>query len=82
MGDIEKAFLNVAVDPDDRDSLRFLWVEDVRHSNLSVVGLLVYRFCLVVVSPFVEWYDKTPSGYLCRSRPSICQKNKRRILCR
>ena len=51
MGDIEKAFLNVAVDPDDRDSLRFLWVEDVRHSNLSVV---VYRFCLVVFSPFVE----------------------------
>ena len=54
MGDIEKAFLNVAVDPEDRDSLRFLWVEDVRDSNLSVV---VYRFCRVVfglnASPFL-----------------------------
>ena len=45
VGVIEKAFLNVAVDPQDRDSLRFLWVEDVRDSNLSV---LVYKFCLVV----------------------------------
>ena len=54
MGDIEKAFLNVAVDPEDRDSLRFFWVEDVRDSNLSVV---VYRFCRVVfglnASPFL-----------------------------
>ena len=54
VGDIEKAFLNVAVDPEDRDSLRFLWVEDVRDSNLSVV---VYRFCRVVfglnASPFL-----------------------------
>ena len=66
MEGIEKAFLNVAVDPEDRNSLRFLWVEDVRHSNLSVV---VYRFCLVVFSPFVEWDDKTPPGWLCRSRP-------------
>ena len=45
MRDIEKTFLNEAVIPEDRDSLRFLWVEDVRDSNLSVV---VYKFCLVV----------------------------------
>ena len=54
MGDIEKAFLNVAVDPQDRNSLRFLWVEDVRDNNLSIV---VYRFCRVVfglnASPFL-----------------------------
>ena len=53
-GDIERAFLNVAVDPEDRNSLRFLWVEDVRGSNLSDV---VYRFCCVVfglnASPFL-----------------------------
>ena len=54
MGDIEKAFLNIAVDAKDRDSLRFLWVEDVRDNNLSIV---VYRFCRVVfrlnASPFL-----------------------------
>ena len=54
MGDIEKAFLNIAVDEKDRDSLRFLWVEDVRDNNLSIV---VCRFCRVVfglnASPFL-----------------------------
>ena len=54
VGDIEKAFLNVAVDEKDRDSLKFLWVEDVRDHNLSIA---VYRFCRVVfglnASPFL-----------------------------
>ena len=54
VGDIEKAFLNIAVDEKDRDSLRFLWVEDVRDNNLSIV---VCRFCRVVfglnASPFL-----------------------------
>ena len=50
-GDIEKAFLNVSVDPRDRDYLRFLWVNDVtsRHPNIQV-----YRFAFVVTSsPFL-----------------------------
>ena len=54
VGDIEKAFLNVAVDEKDRDSLRFLWVEDIRDHNLNIA---VYRFCSVVfglnASPFL-----------------------------
>ena len=44
VGDIEKAFLNVEVDPEDRDCLRFLWVE--KPPDLSQV--VVYRFCRVV----------------------------------
>ena len=54
MGDIEKAFLNIEVDPRDRDFLRFLWVEDMRDNDL---GIVVYKFCRVVfglsASPFL-----------------------------
>ena len=44
VADVEKAFLNIEVDEKDRDSLRFLWVEDVQKGNFSVV---VFRFCRV-----------------------------------
>ncbi|XP_068738177.1 uncharacterized protein [Montipora capricornis] len=53
-GDIEKAFLNISVDPRDRDYLRFLWVDDTgsKHPNLQV-----YRFARVAFgissSPFL-----------------------------
>ena len=53
-GDIEKAFLNILVDPRDRDYLRFLWVDDIKdqHSNLQA-----YRFTRVAfgvsASPFL-----------------------------
>ncbi|XP_068742363.1 uncharacterized protein [Montipora capricornis] len=53
-GDIEKVFLNISVDPRDRDYLRFLWVDDTgsKHPNLQV-----YRFARVAFgissSPFL-----------------------------
>ena len=54
VADIEKAFLNIEVHESDRDSLRFLWVDDVLRNNLN---LAVYRFCRVVFgvnsSPFL-----------------------------
>jgi hypothetical protein len=54
VADIEKAFLNVGVDKDDRDCLRFLW-PDVPNDSKSEVS--VYRFCRVVfgvnASPFL-----------------------------
>ena len=54
VADIEKAFLNIEVHEKDRDSLRFLWVDDVLRNNLNLV---VYRFCRVVFgvnsSPFL-----------------------------
>ena len=52
--DIEKAFLNVEIAKDDRDTLRFLWVNDVTSSTLKPVA---FRFCRVVFgvncSPFL-----------------------------
>ena len=54
VADIEKAFLNIEVHEKDRDSLRFLWVDNVLRNNLNLV---VYRFCRVVFgvnsSPFL-----------------------------
>ena len=54
VGDIEKAFLNIEVDEEDRDYLRFLWVRDPVGRDLDIVA---YRFCRVVfglnASPFL-----------------------------
>lgn len=53
VGDIEKAFLNIGIDKEDRDSVRFLWLED--SPDLSRV--IVYRFRRFVfglnASPFL-----------------------------
>ena len=54
VGDIEKAFLNVEIAKKDRDSLRFLWVDDINSKEIKPVE---YRFCRVVFgvncSPFL-----------------------------
>ena len=54
ISDIEKAFLNIEIARQDRDCLRFLWVQDV---DSDVVNPVVYRFCRVVFglncSPFL-----------------------------
>ena len=34
--DIEKAFLNIEIDPGHRDFLRFLWVDDVDRNHLRL----------------------------------------------
>ena len=54
IADIEKAFLNVEIDPSDRDVLRFLWVKDINDPNSHIE---VYRFNRVAFgvnsSPFL-----------------------------
>ena len=50
VGDLEKAFLNLSVHPDNRNVLRFLWVSDVHSDSPEIV---VKRFTRLVfgVSP-------------------------------
>ena len=52
--DIEMAFLNVEIAKEDRDVLRFLWVNDI---DCGVLKPVVFRFCRVVFgvncSPFL-----------------------------
>ncbi len=45
LSDIEKAFLNVSITPEDRDFLRFLWVDDITKDNPAIV---IRRFTRVV----------------------------------
>ena len=53
VADIEKAFFMIAVKKEDRDALRFLWVDDV---SLAEPKIVEYRFARVVFrvisSPF------------------------------
>ena len=52
--DVEKAFLNIEVDKEDRDFLRFLWLD---HMSDPSSKILIYHFCRVVfglnTSPFL-----------------------------
>ena len=54
VADIEKAFLSIGIVPNDRDFLRFLWIDDLENENPCLV---TYRFCRVVfgvnASPFL-----------------------------
>jgi transposase InsO family protein len=55
-GDIEKAFLRVGLNEEDRDLVRFLWVEDFTQP-IEKIRLVIYRFTRtpfgVVSSPFL-----------------------------
>ena len=54
LADIEKAFLNIEVDKQQRDLMRFLWIDDINSEDPNIV---IYRFCRVIFgvncSPFL-----------------------------
>ena len=54
VADIEKAFLNIEVDKEQRDFMRFLWIDDINSEDPNIV---TYRFCRVIFgmncSPFL-----------------------------
>ena len=54
IGDLEKALLNVEVKPEDRNLLRFLWIDDVNSLNAEIIKLRFTRlvFGLSVLQSF------------------------------
>ena len=54
IGDLEKAFLNIEVAPEERDFLRFLWIDDINSSNPEILTLRFSRLVFdLVCSPFI-----------------------------
>ena len=54
VADIEKASLNIEVDKQQRDLMRFLWIDDIENEDPNII---IYRFCRVIFgmncSPFL-----------------------------
>ncbi|XP_068692782.1 uncharacterized protein [Montipora foliosa] len=54
IGDLEKAFFNIEVNPAERNLLRFLWVDDINSPNPEVITLRFTRLVFgLVCSPFI-----------------------------
>ena len=52
-GDIERSFLNISVNPNERDLLRFLWCNSIESDDPEIVVLRFIRLVLgLISSPF------------------------------
>ena len=51
VADIEKAFLQIGLQPNQRDITRFLWIKDLENPSLNRDNLQEYRFCRVPFQP-------------------------------
>ena len=73
--DVEKAFLQLSIHPEDRDVTRFLWYKDPSSPDVSPEHLTTFRFCRVpfglICSPFLleatvrhhlQGYDSTTAA--------------------
>ena len=54
IGDLEKAFLQISIDPSQRDLLRFLWAGDSESENPSIIKLRFTRLAFgLTCSPYI-----------------------------
>ena len=54
IADIEKAFLNISINPTQRDLLRFLWVKDSNAENLDIIIMRFTRLVFgLTCSPYI-----------------------------
>ena len=80
VGDLEKAFLNVGLQTQDRDVTRFIWLKDSSKPDLES-NIQVYRFCRVpfgvIPSPFL--LGATITHHLQQSDNPFAERIKRDI---
>jgi len=54
IADIEKAFLNISINPTQRDLLRFLWIKDSNAENLDIITMRFTRLVFgLTCSPYM-----------------------------